>query len=426
MGRFGVRTADGSARQRGTIALTGALAIDTLGSGLFMPISLLYFVRVTALHLTTIGLLISLATLMTLPVPILVGHLADRLNPRDLVISGQILQAIGFAGFRAVHGPASVLAVSVLVAIGQRVFWSSFFTLVAAQARPGEDRQMADRRFALAGMVQTAGMGLGALITGLVLISASTDVYRWLTIVNAGSFALSAVILLGVRRTRAEPPGPAGTAGTSGYRAFLRDRPYQLLIVINTVFALCSVMVGLAVPIYVIDALPAPHWLVGLLLALNTILLAIGQTATVRLIRPLSRVRVMVLAGSLWTVWSAIFAFAVRVPGPILVPYLLAGMLFYIVAELIHAPISAALAASAAPEHSRGRYLAVFQYCFTVANIAAPVCFTALYSRGHALPWIVLAALAAIATAGMRTLEHRLPDEENVRDTTGAAPAILG
>jgi hypothetical protein len=101
------------------------------------------------------------------------------------------------------------------------------------------------------------------------------------------------------------------------------------------------------------------------------------------------------------------------VPGWALVPYLLVAMVPFAAADLLHAPISNSLSAAAAPPEQRGRYLAVYQYTFAFANILAPTFFTALYTRGPALPWLALAAVAAVATAVMWTLRAPLAAREN-------------
>jgi MFS family permease len=395
---------------KGSRPLVAALAVDMLGSGLFMPISLLYFTAVTQLPLTTVGLLLSAATIATLPVPIFIGYLVDKWNARNVVLIAQAVQAVGFAAYGWVSGPVTMLVVVVVVAVGQRIFWSSFFTVVAGLAEPGEESRRNDQRFALVGMVQAAGTGLGALISGLAVVDASIATYQLVAYANAVSFAISALLMFRVPLAQKSPAAKEKAVG--GYGVLLRDRPYLLLIGANTIFALCSVMVGLAVPVFLVKGLPGMGWLVGPLLAVNTLLLATGQGVVVKLARPLTRVRAMAVAGALWVVWSVAFALALNVPQLVLVPYLLVSMAFYAAAELLHAPVSNALAAAAAPEHVRGRYLAMFQYCFTVANIVAPTFFTALYAQGPALPWIVLGALAAFATVAMRLLEKRLPADE--------------
>ncbi|WP_436533970.1 MFS transporter [Actinoplanes sp. HUAS TT8] len=388
------------------IVLALALAVDMLGSGLLLPVSLLYFTEVTGLRLTTVGPLLSLAALASLPVPIIVGHVADRTRPLTRVLAAQVLQGLAFSAYVLVSGPITLLLVATVAAVGQRLFWSSFFSVVAALAEPGEDSRDADRRFAMAGMIQMGAMGVGTLIGGLAV---TYSWYQPVVYLNAASFLLSALLLLLVPRG-ARPTAAEQDHG--GYRTLLRDRPYLLLIAVNTIFALCSIFVAVAVPIHLIDGVHAPAWLIGPLLAANTVLLATGQRLAVRLVRPLSRAGALVLAGGLWALWAVIYAAAGRVPAWALVPYLLLGMIFYAAADLIHAPISNALSSAAAPPAQRGRYLAVYQYTFAFANILAPTFFTGLYAYGPALPWLALALVAAAASAVTWTLRTSLTARE--------------
>jgi dipeptide/tripeptide permease len=159
------------------------------------------------------------------------------------------------------------------------------------------------------------------------------------------------------------------------------------------------VMVGTAVPVYVVEGLPAPQWLAGPLLTFNTILLATGQTMAVRLVRHLPRTRALALAGSFMVVWLITMAFAVQVPAALLIGYLPLSMAFFAAGELIMAPVANSLAAAAAPDHLRGRYLAVMQYGFAIAQVIAPTFFTVLYTHGRALPFAVLAVITAGASA---------------------------
>jgi hypothetical protein len=102
-------------------------------------------------------------------------------------------------------------------------------------------------------------------------------------------------------------------------------------------------------------------------------------------------------------------AAAVGVPAAWLAGYLIAIVALFSAAELIHAPVSNALAAEAAPEQARGSYLAAFQYGFTIATVVVPAAFAVLFELGPAVPWIVVAAVAAAGTVIMPTLRSRLP-----------------
>ena len=91
------------------------------------------------------------------------------------------------------------------------------------------------------------------------------------------------------------------------------------------------------------------------------------------------------------------------------VALLVGATVLFTSAELIHAPVSMALAASAAPGPYRGRYLAAFQYSFTAASIAAPAFFAVTFAFDPAAPWLLLAGAMALSVPGVLSLERRLP-----------------
>jgi MFS family permease len=213
------------------------------------------------------------------------------------------------------------------------------------------------------------------------------------------------LLVLLVRVARHERAGQSD----GGYRVLLADRPYLGLIATNTIFALCSMFLGIALPVYVADALPAPVWIVGPLVAGNTILLALGQTTAVRLVRGLARTRVLAIAAVLWAVWGVAAALALAVPEDVLIPYLVVSTFSFTAAVMLHAPISTTLASAAAPAGHRGRYLAVYQYSFAVATVVAPGVFSVLFTAGRPLPFVVLSVLALLGAAAVLVLERRLP-----------------
>jgi Na+/melibiose symporter-like transporter len=118
-------------------------------------LSLLYFLKVTDLDLADIGVLVSVAGALTLPVPMAIGRLVDRLGPRLVVAGGQVLQGVGFLLYLAVSGAVSLVIAVLMTTVGTRVYWSSVFTLIADQA----DAQGADAKdqwFARTGMLREA------------------------------------------------------------------------------------------------------------------------------------------------------------------------------------------------------------------------------------------------------------------------------
>jgi MFS family permease len=146
-------------------------------------------------------------------------------------------------------------------------------------------------------------------------------------------------------------------------------------------------------------------------LAGNAILISVLGAPVTKLVSRYRRTRILAASAVLWATWSLLFA--VLVPGhpAWVIPLLIGATLLFTVADVMHAPASAALAAAVAPDHVRGRYLAVFQYSFTFASIVGPVFFTSLFGVGRAAPWIALGLIDCLGAVAIVALERRLPRE---------------
>lgn len=397
----------GGGRSRGGAVLIGALAVDSIGNGLFLPLSLVYFVELTAVPLALVGVLLSVAGAVTLPVPVWAGTLADRFGALVVVVTAQALQAVGFLAYAWVTGPVGILVSSVLVAVGVRFFWSAVFTAIADHVDGSATALSRDTWYALANGARTAGLAAGGLGTGIVVADGREATYRVVAFAAAACFATAAVLIAVFVRT-----GPARhhePLARSGYATLLRDRPYLALIALNTVYALSSMMLGLAIPTVVLVGLDGPAWLTSGLLAGNAVLIAVLSAPVVRRLQRFRRTRLIAVAAALWVGWCA--SLALLPPGRLgwVVPVLVGGTLLYTAAELVHGPVSTALAAAAAPGAARGRYLATFQYSFAVASIIAPGFFATLFAIAPAAPWIALGVLNAASIAGLLLLERALP-----------------
>jgi hypothetical protein len=83
-----------------------------------------------------------------------------------------------------------------------------------------------------------------------------------------------------------------------------------------------------------------------------------------------------------------------------------------------------ALAEAIAPAAARGRYLAAFQYAFTVPGVIAPA-VVALFSVAVWVPWLLVGTSAALAMLLLRWLSARLPAHA-LRPATGSLPRRPG
>ncbi|HEX4222143.1 MAG TPA: MFS transporter, partial [Pseudonocardiaceae bacterium] len=91
------------------VALLVALGADNLGSGMFLPIVLVFATGTADVPLAVAGPVITGGTMAGLLVPPLAGPLVDRIGPRHVVIAAQLVQAGGAVAFLFADGIALVV-----------------------------------------------------------------------------------------------------------------------------------------------------------------------------------------------------------------------------------------------------------------------------------------------------------------------------
>ena len=162
------------------------------------------------------------------------------------------------------------------------------------------------------------------------------------------------------------------------------------------------------ISVYLLEDLRAPPWLPGAVLALATGLSSAGATAALRVTRRMRRTTAMALGAALFAAWSAASLAALAVPSGWRPAEVLAATVVMAAGGLLFQSRVNALAEATAPAAARGRYLAAFQYAFTVPGVLAPA-VVALFPVAVWLPWLLVGAAAGLAVLGLRILGGHLP-----------------
>lgn len=386
---------------RGRSGFLLVFIIDALGSGLFLPFSILYFQVTAGFSLPIIGLTLTIATICTLPTTLVTGSLVDRFGARRMTAVSQLIQAGGFIGYLFfVHTVPLMFIMVALVTAGTRMFYAATATLVVELASPHE----LDRWFGFVGAIRNVGLGIGGLLAGFVLATHNPDFYRLLIGICAICYLMAGCLLLCLpepqQRNREQVTG-------APYGQILRDHLFLKFLVSNVSFILCILMLGTALPVYVTDALHAPAWIPGPALTLNSVLVIGCQTLVVRLLEPYRRTRTIGMAAVIWCLSCSLFALTSIVPGSFIVFYLFLAVAIHTLASLLYGPTVSALIADLSPSTLRGRYLATYEFAWGIASALMPALFTSLYAVISTLPWISLIGMAAVSGVSMLLLERR-------------------
>ena len=421
---FGVRGADnGRVLERLGFPPVGqhgrfvtAIAVDTIGGGLFMPVSVLYFVAVTDLSLVQIGGAMSAAALISLPLSPLLGTIVDRFGARQVILWANLLQGAGFVAYLFTDSFVGVLLWTVVVSVGRAAFFGSYGNIVTAISAPGEREQW----FGFLGAVRNIGYALGGLLSGLAVSIGTTEAYQAIVIVNAASFAVSWFLLLALPKV-----GGAGHADLPGsWRTVLSDGPYRLFWLVHFTFACSMLVLNFAFPVYAVTVLGLPGWVTGAIFTINTVMVGFGQGFVIRYLTGRIRWRVIVGAQAVFAA-SYLLMLGIGelgvVAGTVLI---LVGAVVYTLGELTGGPVTAAIAAEAAPEHLLGRYLSLIQMSWGIAATITPVAFMWLLEQGTSPMWLAMLGVTAVGSALALRLGRIMPRAADAITNRAEDPAV--
>ena len=136
------------------------------------------------------------------------GHLADRLGPARLVVTGWLLYALSYFALAAVHGVAATLAVMALYGLYHALAEGAEKALLVSLVPPEARGRAFGLYNALAGF---AALGAGLLFGGLWTRAGSSVAFAAAAGVAALAAVALALLLPRARAQKGKPPGPSGS-----------------------------------------------------------------------------------------------------------------------------------------------------------------------------------------------------------------------
>ncbi|MFF4344371.1 MFS transporter [Kitasatospora sp. NPDC001540] len=395
--------------------LIAGMLVDAVGTGMYVPFSLVFFQRITGLPLPTIGTVLTAAGLLAMGAMPVGGWAVDRFGARRVRLALYLVRGLGFLAFPLGTTLSVFALVATLSAAGAQAFPATQQALIG-ELTEGEHR---DRLMALGRSVNNAGLGAGGLLAAGLVQLAGDDGFLAVAWLNAATFFVAALFALRIRTT--PRVRPAAGRQRADYRTVLRDRPYAGLTAANFLIALGYSALSVLLPVYAVSRFDLPASVAGPLFAVNTALCAFAGVPVGTLSRRFARrTRVAAVGAAVFATAFLGFALLDAVPRRGVMAGLVGLLVLYTIGELVHSPSAGALSVSAAPAEARGRYLATYQLSWALSQTLAPSLFTGLLAVDGRLPWLVLAVCSAAGAFLLLVLEPRLPAEA-VRTTAVAA-----
>ena len=372
-------------------ALTYATLIGSVGRGLFVTVSVVYFHKSVGLSAIEVGLGLTLAACFGLFAGIPIGSFADRCGPRGIAVGFGLAAGAANLGYLLVGDFVGFVVVASLVSVLGTGSQAARGALIAGSVPP--EQRVRTRAYLRS--VTNVGWTAGAPVAGVALGYDRREVYVGLILVAAALYLAAALMNL---RVPALEPSP--TAKKESRTLALRDRPYLTLTALNAVMTVHFQVFNVVIPLWVVSRTNAPPWIVSVLAVLNTTFIVLLQvrvsrgSATIR-----GAARAQRNAGFLLFGACVLYALAADASPWIGVAALCAGGLVHVFGELLHAAGGWGLSFDLAPAHAQGQFQGLYNTGFQIAEIIAPAALVALVIGQGMRGWLVLGA--AFVAAGL-------------------------
>ncbi len=342
---------------------TLVIFIDRIGGSLLFPFFALYITSRFNVGMTEVGILFAIWSLSSFIGSALGGAITDRIGRRKMIIFSLVSTSLS----AVVMGLVNDLQTFYVVAFIQGIFTESgspAYQAMTADLLPVEKRTSG---FGIIRVAFNVSAAIGPAVGGFI----ATRSYLVLFLADAVISLITAVIAYRYLPESMPPPHPdakhVSLGGTFlGYLDVFRDRLFLLYISACILLGLVYMNLNTTLGVYLRDSQGIPSSGYGMLLTLNAVMVVLMQFWITRRIERRPPMLMMALGMALTMVGFLLFGFDGDYPLFIL------AMAILTIGEMVWAPVESTLVAMFAPEHMRGRYMAVFGFSWSIPFAAGP------------------------------------------------------
>jgi MFS family permease len=369
--------------------------VDSIGTGVFLTGSIVYFTLGVHLKGPAVGFGLGIAGLVGFATTVPVSSLGDRIGPQRLLVLLQLWRFIGFCGYAFVHSFVPFVLCACFIAAGDRVA-SPVLQQLVGNAVEGTERA---RTMAFIRTTRNVGFSLGALLCGLLLAVGTPGSYRLIVVGDAISFLGAGVLLWRVRLPQGSPRNSLTT--TRDKRGFglrrVTDRRFIGLTALNGVLVLHMSILAVGIPLWVVQHTRLPHVWVSILITINTVLAVVMQIpAANRSTGPRSGGVAAVAAGFALAAGCALVGLANQGAVWLCAAVMVVALVAHTLGEVLQSIAAWTISYQLAPEDQRGLYLGVFSLGTTGQQILGPPLLTAAVIALGRVGWLILGAMLLV------------------------------
>jgi hypothetical protein len=359
---------------------------ESIGKGVFLSGSVVYFTLRVGLDARQVGLGLSAAGLSAFLSSVLFGVIADRVGARRLLVILFAALAVGFGLYSLVDSATAFFALVATVGFLEYGTGPTNGALIGNLV-PAEER------------VKLKAMMRSVFSIGIGVAAVAALSQRLLVLIPLTTAALMAGAALLVTRLPDVPPRPAPV----GFKRFaaVRDPRFLAVIGVSTILASHVSIILVTMPLWALNRTDLPHFLIPLLLIVNTAFVILFQVRASRGADTVHGAGRLARRSGYWLAGGcAVLAVTALDDNVVLASVaIVAAVLILSVAEVMQAASGWGLAFGLAPEHAQGEYLGAFDLHVITQNIIGPAALSGLVIAFGFWGWLGIAVAALVASA---------------------------
>ncbi|MFI1195160.1 MFS transporter [Micromonospora sp. NPDC020750] len=363
---------------------------ESIGKGVFLSGSVVYFTLRVGLDPKQVGLGLSAAGMSAFISSVLFGVIADRVGARRLLVMLFAALTVGFGLYALVDNATHFFALVVAVGFIEYGTGPTNGALVGNLV-PAEERV---KLKAMMRSVFNIGFSIGIGVAAVAALS-----QRLLVLIPLTTAALMASAALLVTRLPDTPSRPVPV----GFKRFaaVRDPRFLSVVGVSTVLASHVTVILVTMPLWALNRTSLPHFLIPLLLIFNTVFVILFQVRASRGADTVDGAGRLARRSGYWLAGGcAVIAVTALNDDVVLVSVaIVAAVLILSVAEVMQAASGWGLAFGLAPEHAQGEYLGAFDLHVITQNIIGPAVLSGLVIAFGFWGWLGIAVAALVASA---------------------------
>ena len=363
------------------------ICLNAIGGGMTLSLLLVYLHDMRGFTNTFGGLLLAYGSLVSIIASTPMGALVDRIGPKKVMIGGLLLNSAAAFSLSQVQTHFQAVIVITGLNIAGQAIWPSQ-SVILTRVTPERDRP---KIFGFNFMLLNLGLGLGGLLSSLIIQRGDLLSFQIMYWVDASTFLLYLLIVLTLRGEHVNKYIPKEHEPKTGsYKDLFEIKPLMFLGIAGIIlftFGYGTIQAG--IPVFATQFLGlSPKWL-GIIFGVNTLSIVLFQPLVMRVIEKYSKYAALIAVGLVWALSWVFVGIAPYLPLFASGIALSLSQLIFAVGEMIQAPTIPTLANELAPEHIRGRANAWMSLQWSVSGVLGPAITGLMLGADLATAWVI-------------------------------------